>query len=47
MYCDNDNYFIDFNITPTGQGNPHITYYDQNEQDFNNYNSSYCPSNKY
>jgi len=40
-----DNYFIDFNITPTGQGNPHIIYYEQSQYESNNL--SYANANNY
>lgn len=40
-----DNYFIDFGITPTGQGNPQIIYYDQTQQGTNNLNYANMNSN--
>lgn len=51
-----DNYFIDFEITTTGIGNPNIIYYNPNEQgnvvnnNYGNYNNDvngYVPNNKF
>lgn len=50
-----NNYFIDFNITPTGVGNPNIIYYNQADQNtfasINNDTASsfdgYNPNNKF
>ncbi len=51
-----DNYFIDFEITTTGVGNPNIIYYNPNEQgnvvnnNYGNYNNDvngYVPNNKF
>ena len=50
-----NNYFIDFNITPTGDGNPNIIYYNQADQNtfasINNDTASsfdgYNPNNKF
>ena len=62
-YCDllfdpnnYDNFFVDFEITTTGTGNPNIIYYNPEEQgnisnsSYDNYNNDingYVPNNKF